>query len=70
MSEKLYIKNQQIKLAVILHKNLETGGEKMKAFELPSVEVLVFDVRDILTTSTNEPDEPLEPGELPGDDLE
>ena len=42
----------------------------MKAFEQPSVEVLVFDVRDILTTSTTEPDESSEPGELPGDDLE
>ena len=48
----------------------------MKAFELPSAEVLVFDVRDILTTSTtepdvtSEPDESSEPGELPGDDLE
>lgn len=42
----------------------------MKAFELPSAEVLFFDVRDILTTSTIEPDEPFEPGELPGDDLE
>ncbi len=42
----------------------------MKAFELPSAEVIVFDVRDILTTSKTEPDEPGEPGELPGDDLE
>ena len=42
----------------------------MKAFELPSAKVLVFGVRDILTTSAIEPDEPMEPGELPGDDLE
>jgi len=42
----------------------------MKAFELPSVEVIVFEVKDILTTSQAEPDEPSEPGELPGDDLE
>ncbi len=48
----------------------------MKAFELPSAEVIVFDVRDILTASktepdeTIEPDETMEPGELPGDDLE
>jgi len=38
----------------------------MKTFEMPSVEVVEFEVKDILTTSNVGPIDP----ELPGDDFE
>ena len=45
----------------------------MKTFEMPNVEVVEFEVKDILTTSGEEqPDVPVGPidPELPGDDFE
>ena len=45
----------------------------MKTFEMPNVEVVEFEVKDILTTSgwsdSDEPVGPIDP-ELPGDDFE